>query len=157
VPGHQRPRPTIAANHDPLRTLDACGGSALLLMNGRTRLSHPKVFRGGRGMSLRVPVLDLERPEVAIDWLRDRGLSIYLATVGPEALLYHEVAVSGRTALVVGNERYGISRPWLASGLPRIMLLMRGRADSVNVAVSASILLHSVPSSALTVEPGLTG
>src|SRR4029453_8819372 len=38
-----------------LRTLDACGGDALVLTNRRTRLSHPKVFRGSRGMLLRVP------------------------------------------------------------------------------------------------------
>jgi tRNA G18 (ribose-2'-O)-methylase SpoU len=53
--------------------------------------------------------------------------------------------------------RYGISRPWLAYRLPRITIPMRGRADLLNVSVSASILLHSVQSSALTVEPGLTG
>jgi TrmH family RNA methyltransferase len=53
---------------------------------------------------------------------------------------------TGRTALVVGNERYGISRPWLHSGLPRITVPMHGRADSLNVSVSASILLYAVRS-----------
>jgi hypothetical protein len=42
-------------------------------------------------------------------------------------------------------------------GLSLITIPMRGRADSLNVSVSASILLYSVRSSALTVEPGLTG
>jgi hypothetical protein len=44
-----------------------------------------------------------------------------------------------------------------ALGLSRIAIPIRGRADSLNVSVSASILLYSVRSSALTVEPGLTG
>src|SRR5580704_13024791 len=33
-----------------LRTLDACGGDCLIVTNRRTRLNHPKVFRGSRGM-----------------------------------------------------------------------------------------------------------
>jgi RNA methyltransferase, TrmH family len=129
-----------------LRTVDACGGSAVLLTNRRTRLSHPKVFRGSRGMNLRVPVLDFDQPAEAMTWLGDRGFRTYLATVGPDATPFSEMTFAGRTALVVGNERYGISRPWLDSGLPRITVPMHGRADSLNVSVSASILLYAVRS-----------
>ena len=129
-----------------LRTVDACGASAVLLTNRRTRLSHPKVFRGSRGMNLRVPVLDFDQPAEAMTWLADRGFRIYLATVGPDATPFSEMTFAGRTALVVGNERYGISRPWLDSGLPRITVPMHGRADSLNVSVSASILLYAVRS-----------
>jgi RNA methyltransferase, TrmH family len=129
-----------------LRTLDACGGSALLLTNRRTRLSHPKVFRGSRGMNLRIPVLEFDQPDEAVAWLRVRGFTTVLATVGPDASPYHEVRFRGRTALVVGNERYGISRPWLSAGLAEVTIPMRGRADSLNVAVSASILLYEIRS-----------
>ena len=47
-----------------------------------------------------------------------------------------------RTALVVGSERYGISPPWQASGFRRIGIPMLGSADSLNVAVSAAVLLY---------------
>jgi TrmH family RNA methyltransferase len=126
-----------------LRTLDACGADALLLTNRRTRLSHPKVFRGSRGMNLRVPVLEFAEVADAAEWLRERGFDVYLATVGEDAVDFREVRFGARTAFVVGNERYGISRPWLESGHPRVTVPMRGRADSLNVSVSASILLYS--------------
>ncbi|HEY8471993.1 MAG TPA: TrmH family RNA methyltransferase [Natronosporangium sp.] len=129
-----------------LRTLDACGGAGLLLTNRRTRLTHPKVFRGSRGMNLRVPVLEFEQPAEAADWLLDNGFTVYLATTGPAAVPYWDVDYPDRTAIVVGNERYGISRPWLELGFPEVTVPMRGVADSLNVSVSASILLYQAVS-----------
>jgi tRNA G18 (ribose-2'-O)-methylase SpoU len=126
-----------------LRTLDACGGDALVVTNRRTRLSHPKVFRGSRGMVLRVPVLDLGTPEAAGGWLREHGFTVYLATPAPDATPYHRVRFPDRTALVVGNERYGISGGWFSQGFPNVAVPMVGAADSLNVAVSASILLYA--------------
>lgn len=125
-----------------LRTLDACGGDCLLLTNRRTRLSHPKVFRGSRGMNLRVPVAEFEQPEEAVEWLRQRDFTVFLATTGPAAVPYREVRYPARTALVVGNERYGISRPWLERGFTEVTVPMLGAADSLNVSVCASILLY---------------
>jgi len=129
-----------------LRTVDACGGDGLVLTNRRTRLSHPLVFRGSRGMVLRVPVLDLGTPEAASAWLRERGFAVYLATPASESVPYHDVRFAERTALVVGNERHGISDAWFAQGFPSVTVPMFGAADSLNVAVSASILLYAARS-----------
>ncbi|HEY7176602.1 MAG TPA: TrmH family RNA methyltransferase, partial [Micromonosporaceae bacterium] len=127
-----------------LRTLDACGADCLLLTNRRTRLSHPKVFRGSRGMNLRVPTIEFDAPEAAAEWLAARGFTVHLATTGEQALDYVGVPFRGRTALVVGNERYGISRPWFEYGFGEVTVPMQGRADSLNVSVSASILLYEI-------------
>jgi TrmH family RNA methyltransferase len=43
---------------------------------------------------------------------------------------------------VVGNERYGISRPFYEYGFERVCVPMLGAADSLNVAISASVLLY---------------
>jgi TrmH family RNA methyltransferase len=126
-----------------LRTVDACAGDCLVLTNRRTRLSHPKVFRGSRGMNLRVPVVELDEPAEAMQWLAHRQFTVYLATPGTGAIPYHDIGFGGRTALVVGNERYGISRPWLDTGYQRVCVPMLGVADSLNVSVCASILLYA--------------
>ena len=127
-----------------IRTLDACGADCLVLTNRRTRLSHPKVFRGSRGMNLRVPTIEFASPDVAAEWLRDRGFAVHLATTGLDARDYGSVPFRGRTAVVVGNERYGISRPWFTYGFAEVTVPMQGLADSLNVSVSASILLYEV-------------
>lgn len=125
-----------------LRSLDACAGDCLILTNRRTRLSHPKVFRGSRGMSLRVPTVDFAEPSEAIEWLNRRRFTVYLATTGDAAVPYRSLDFSGRTALVVGNERYGILRPWRERGFTQVRVPMLGAADSLNVSVCASILLY---------------
>jgi tRNA G18 (ribose-2'-O)-methylase SpoU len=127
-----------------LRTLDACGADCLILTNRRTRLSHPKVFRGSRGMNLRVPTIEFASPDLAATWLRARGFAVHLATTGRDATDYGSVPFHGRTATVVGNERYGISQPWFTYGFAEVTVPMHGRADSLNVSVSASILLYEI-------------
>jgi TrmH family RNA methyltransferase len=127
-----------------VRTLDACDADCLVLTNRRTRLSHPKVFRGSRGMNLRVPTVEFASPDLAAAWLRARGFAVHLATTGRDARDYGSVAFRGRTAVVVGNERYGISRPWFTYGFAEVTVPMQGRADSLNVSVSASILLYEI-------------
>jgi TrmH family RNA methyltransferase len=57
---------------------------------------------------------------------------------------YYAVEFADRTAVVVGNERYGISSAWLGHGLPVTSVPMFGQADSLNVSVCASILLYAV-------------
>jgi tRNA G18 (ribose-2'-O)-methylase SpoU len=125
-----------------LRTLDGCGGACLLLTNRRTRLSHPKVFRGSRGMSLRVPILEFDVADGAVHWLKEQGFTVFLATTDEGAVPYRDVDFPSRTAIVVGNERCGISRPWREQGYNQVTVPMLGTADSLNVSVCASILLY---------------
>lgn len=124
-----------------IRTLDACGADALVLTNRRTRMSHPKVLRGSRGTSLLLPSVEFARPEEASAWLRARGFAVYLADTDG-GTHYRRLDYRGRVAFVVGNERHGISRPWYGPGSRRVGVPMLGAADSLNVSVSASVLLY---------------
>jgi tRNA G18 (ribose-2'-O)-methylase SpoU len=127
-----------------LRTLDACGGDCLIVTNRRARLNHPKVFRGSRGMNLRVPVIEFAGPADAATWLRERDFGIVLATVSAGATPYQQASYWRRTAVVVGNERTGITRPWFSRASAEVTIPMLGQADSLNVAVSASILMYDI-------------
>ena len=124
-----------------IRTADACAADCLVLTNRRTRLTHPKVLRSSQGMSVRVPAVEFDEVTDAIAWLGRHGFTVYLAdTEGSEN--YRSGDYGGRTALVVGSERYGISPPWHAGGFRRVGIPMLGSADSLNVAVSAAVLLY---------------
>lgn len=124
-----------------IRTLDAVGADCLVLTNRRTRLTHPKVFRGSQGTVLTVPSVEFERPAEAISWLRGAGFRVLLADTD-DAVHYRSADYSGRVALVVGSERYGIAKPWYEHGFARVAVPMLGAADSLNVSVSASVLLY---------------
>lgn len=124
-----------------LRTLDGCGGAALVVTDRRASPRSPKAFNASHGMSLSVPQLEFATAAEAASWLQGRGFTTYLAE--PEgAVGYREPAYDGPTAFVVGNERYGLSRDWRATDLPRVVLPMHGRADSLNVSIAGAVLLY---------------
>jgi TrmH family RNA methyltransferase len=125
-----------------IRTLDACAADCLVLTNRRTRLTHPKVLRASQGMSIRVPALDFDQVADAVAWLADHDAVVYLADAGDSSISYRDADYGGSTALVVGSERYGISPAWHEAGFSRIGIPMLGSADSLNVAISASVLLY---------------
>jgi TrmH family RNA methyltransferase len=95
-------------------------------------------------MNLRVPVIEFGEPAGAARWLRDRDFAVFLATVSVGATPYQQVTFGRRTAIVVGNERTGITAPWFGHATGEVTIPMRGRADSLNVAVSASILMYGI-------------
>jgi tRNA G18 (ribose-2'-O)-methylase SpoU len=124
-----------------IRTLDACAADCLVLTSKRTRLTHPKVLRSSQGMNMKVPSIEFGEISDAIAWLSRNTFTVYLADTA-NSIRYRQADFSGRTALVVGSERYGISAAWNQQGYQRIGIPMLGSADSLNVSVSASVLLY---------------
>lgn len=124
-----------------LRTMDAVQADCLVMTNRKTRMSHPKVLRASQGMSARVPHLDFEDTGEAIAWLTEHRFTVYLADTD-DSISYRQADYSGRTAIVVGSEKYGIRKDYHDAGFPRIGIPMLGYADSLNAAVSASVFLY---------------
>jgi len=128
-----------------IRSMDAAAADALVMVNRRTRLTHPKVFRASHGMVLTIPTVEFDGVEATARWLSDRGFSIVLADSTASAD-YKRQRYTDRTALVLGNERYGLSRQWRDAPATPVTLPMRGRADSLNVAIAGAILMFEVAS-----------
>lgn len=125
-----------------IRTLDACAADALVMTDRRTSVLHPQVFRASHGSSLCVPHVTFDDTAAAADWLHGHGFSVLLADVAEEAASYRDVDWTGRVALVLGNERYGVSSAWRRLGHPAVAVPMLGRGDSLNAAVAAGVLLY---------------
>jgi TrmH family RNA methyltransferase len=124
-----------------VRTADAAGADGLVLTNATCRLTHPKVFEASRGTVLTLPVLTYDTvPDARRDLVR-AGFTAYVAD--PAAThSYLDVEYGGRRlALVVGSEGDGVAPEWRTPDLTRVSIPMRGQADSLNVAASASVLL----------------
>jgi tRNA G18 (ribose-2'-O)-methylase SpoU len=123
-----------------VRTADACAADALLLTRATARVTHPKVFTASRGMVLTTPVLSATSIASARSDLAEAGFTAYVAD--PAGATPYRSAGLGtrRTAVVVGSEGDGVSDEW-RRGLTRVAIPMHGRADSLNVAASAAVLL----------------
>ena len=125
-----------------IRTADACRADGVVLTNRRTRLTHPKLFRASQGMVLTVPVVEFDQPGAALDWLRRNDFDVYLADTD-QAENYRACRFAGRrVAFVLGAEKYGVPKEWYQPGVRRVFVPMLGAADSLNVSISAAVLLY---------------
>jgi tRNA G18 (ribose-2'-O)-methylase SpoU len=58
--------------------------------------------------------------------------------------LWTEVGTAGPTAIVVGEERKGLTKGIMDVCDERVRLPMAGRADSLNVAVAAGVMVYEM-------------
>jgi TrmH family RNA methyltransferase len=122
-----------------IRAACAAGADALIACGGGSDPFHPEAVRGSVGTLFKLPLARCACAD-AIPWLRDRNVRVVVAT--PDADRPHwATTYSGPTAIVVGNERYGVSDAWLDAADELVQIPMPGPADSLNVAVAAGIVL----------------
>jgi TrmH family RNA methyltransferase len=123
-----------------LRTADAAGVAAVIAADPGTDWGNPNVVRASKGTVFSVPVASASSADV-LAWIAGRSLTLVAATPDGEVLLT-DADLSGPTAIVVGSEARGLPAAWLKRADTRVRIPMFGRADSLNVATSAAILLY---------------
>jgi RNA methyltransferase, TrmH family len=123
-----------------LRTADGAGVDALLAASPRTDLANPNVMRASAGTAFSVPMAAAPTRQV-IDWLTTRGIRIVAARVDAEAV-YTDVDLTGPLAIALGSEAEGLTDTWRAAGVEPVRVPMAGVADSLNVSVTAAVLLY---------------
>ena len=122
-----------------LRSADAAGADAVLICDPLTDLWNPNLIRASIGAVFTVPVAVCSSEE-AISWLKARGIRILTAQL-QDSSLYYDTDMQGGTALVMGTESTGLSQQWRDAADAHIRIPMLGALDSLNVSVSAAILL----------------
>jgi TrmH family RNA methyltransferase len=123
-----------------IRTVDAAKADCLVLTSRQARPSHPAVYSASRGTILSTPVLEFGEIAHAARWLRGHGFRLHLADPAATGS-YRAGAYDGPTAFVVGSEGSGLSKAWHEQECEAVSIPMLGQADSLNVALSAGILL----------------
>ncbi|WP_018467233.1 TrmH family RNA methyltransferase [Calidithermus timidus] len=122
-----------------LRCADAAGAHAVIAVGG-VDLYGPQVIRNSTGVVFSLPTVAASEGEV-LDWLKARGLTLVAAT--PHAKrLYWDVDLRGPVAIAVGPEHQGLGPQWLEAAQLAVRIPMQGQADSLNVSVSAALLLY---------------
>ncbi len=122
-----------------LRSADAAAASAVIICDPLTDLYNPNLIRASVGAVFTVPVAVASTKET-ISFLKNKGIKILTAQLQDSSLYYSE-QMSGPTAIVMGTESTGLSQEWRAAADAHIRIPMLGRLDSLNVSVSAAILL----------------
>lgn len=123
-----------------LRTADAAGVAAVIAADPVTDWGNPNTVRSSKGTVFAVPVASGTTAQVRA-WLDGHGIPLVAAT--PDTETEHtDVDYTGPIAIAVGAEKTGLTADVIAEAGHRVRIPMVGRADSLNVATSAAILLY---------------
>ncbi len=123
-----------------IRAADAAGADAVLLTPGTCDAFMPKAIRASAGSIFAVPVLSAGVEEL-VGFLEERRMRLYAADVHASHSLY-ETDFRAPAAIVFGNEAHGIGAELLRKADLLFRIPVIGRAESLNVAMAASISLY---------------
>jgi RNA methyltransferase, TrmH family len=122
-----------------LRTADAAGIDAVLVCDPQTDIYNPNVVRSSLGCVFSKNVIQCSSEE-AIKFLKANNIRIYSAALQTQTL-YTSAKFNQACAVVFGSEADGLSLLWRESADEIIRIPMNGEADSLNVSVSAGIVI----------------
>lgn len=123
-----------------IRTADAAGFTGVIVSDKSADIYSLKTLRSMQGSHFHLPIY---RMPVAtfVEGAKKSNLPILATTLSKDSKDYHELSPLENVVLVMGNEGQGISSVMAESADQLVHISMKGRAESLNVAVSAGILM----------------
>lgn len=125
-----------------LRTAEAVGVGGVICLGRGCDPFDPAVVRASMGGMFHLPLVCSTHAEFA-DWKRRRNLQV--VGLSPEAQTVWTAPLgSAPLALMIGDEREGLSVPARTLCDSFVRLPMTGTADSLNVGVAAGVMLYEL-------------
>ena len=125
-----------------LRTADAVGAGAVVMLTPGVDLFDPKTVRASMGSLFNLPVIQMEDAAALFEYLTNIGMGV-IGADSARGQNWNQVHWRGGAALVLGNEAQGLStdlehyiNDWAA-------LPIYGKADSLNVAVAGGVFMYA--------------
>lgn len=125
-----------------IRTADAFGIDLLIVVNGSVDVYNPKVVRSAMGSLFYMDFIYADEKE-AFEFLKKEGFILVSSSLEAKTF-FDKVDYPEKTALVVGNEANGISDFWIKNSDRLVKIPMFGKAESLNVSISAAILMYEI-------------
>ncbi len=122
-----------------LRSADASRVDAVVVCDPLTDLYNPNLIRSSVGAAFTVPCVACSS-ETCIAFLKKRNIKILTAQL-QDSHLYYDTDMTCATAIVMGTEHDGLTDQWRQAADAHIRIPMLGQIDSLNVSVSAAILM----------------
>lgn len=122
-----------------IRSADAAGADGVILGLGCADLYNPKTIRSTMGSMFHLPVVEGDLSDI-LPQAADRGaLLVSTSLQGDESCYQHDF--HGSQWLLIGSEGKGISAETAQLVDKSIIIPMAGRAESLNAAMAATVLL----------------
>jgi len=123
-----------------IRTADAAGALGVLAVGDCVDFYSPKVVRAAAGAVFHLPLVAVTEDEL-LAWADATGTAL-VATVVQDGTPLPAAALSERCAVLIGSEAHGLPEALLTACGVRVTIPMPGRAESLNAAIAAGVLLY---------------
>ncbi|MGV8982055.1 TrmH family RNA methyltransferase [Clostridium sp.] len=125
-----------------IRTAHAAGALGVLITKGTVDIYNEKTLRATMGSIFKIPII-YDNDLSTLQKLRESGFKLVASSLDTEKNFY-DVDLKEKVIISVGNEGNGISTEIYDLSDLKIKIPMPGGAESLNVAVAASIMMYEV-------------
>ena len=125
-----------------MRSADAVAADAVIITEPRTDIFNPNVIRSSLGAVFTNNIAICKNKEL-FSWLKKKNINTFAAAPNADKF-YYAGDFKQASALVIGTEHDGLSEEWLEFADNKIKIPMNGKIDSLNVSVSAAIILFEI-------------
>lgn len=125
-----------------IRTADAFDFDCIILGKGTTSLYGQKVIRSTQGSNFHIDCFDNVELEKLLDKMSE--FNIFATSLKADKYIEQLNSISGKIAVVFGNEGAGVSEDILEKVNNLLKISMPGRAESLNVSIAAGIVMHYI-------------
>ena len=125
-----------------IRTADAAGVDAIILLKGCVDVYNPKVIRSTMGSIFDMNIIHCTQEE-CLKELKDKKFKIVSSYLNTDNY-YHETEYNEKTALVIGNEANGVNDELIKESDILVKIPIYGNAESLNAAISSAILMYEI-------------
>ncbi|MCH5298226.1 MAG: RNA methyltransferase [Ruminococcus sp.] len=122
-----------------LRTAEAVGIDGIVMSKDCCDIYSPKVVRGSMGAVFRLPYIITETIEEFIK--SNRSLTSYASVVDRNVAKITDIDFNAPCVVAIGNEGNGLKKATIEACNSSFTIPMKGRAESLNAAVAASIII----------------
>ncbi len=125
-----------------IRSAEAAGAHGVVIPSRRSTGLGYTVGKSSAGALEYMPVARVTNLSVAIEEMKKRGVWVYAADMDGKP--YYETDMSGAVAIIVGSEGKGVGRLVKENADIVVSIPMKGKINSLNASVAASILMFEV-------------
>ncbi len=123
-----------------IRTSDAAGASAVILLPGSCNPLGPKVIRSTAGSIFHNPVIRTDSQDF-LEWIHAKKI-LLAVTVPVNGQSVFEAELKGPVSFVFGNEARGVTKSLREKAGLLLKVPIYGKAESLNVSAAAAVCLY---------------
>lgn len=124
-----------------IRTADAAGFDGVFIGEGSVDLYNDKVVRSMQGSQFHIPIYH-DSMEQVIEKMHQCQIPVAITALHTQAVGLDYLTGKESIAIIMGNEGNGVRESLIPLATKVVKIPMYGKAESLNVAIAASILMY---------------